>query len=39
MVPWVNCATDNPTSVDNVNIELTSRWLNGGNASENAASR
>ena len=33
MVPCVSWATDNPTSVDNVNIELTSRWLNGGNAS------
>jgi hypothetical protein len=39
IVPCVSCATDKPTSVDNVNIEFTSRWLNGGNASENAASR
>ncbi len=39
MVPCVSCATDSPTSVDSVNIEFTSRWLNGGNASANAASR
>ena len=39
IVPWVSWATESPTSVDSVNIELTSRWLNGGNASENAASR
>ena len=39
MVPCVSCATERPTSVERVNIEFTSRWLNGGSASENAASR
>ena len=39
MVPCVSCATDSPTRVDSVNIEFTRRWWNGGNASENAASR
>ena len=39
MVPWVSCATESPTRVDSVNIEFTSRWLNGGSASVNAASR
>ncbi len=39
MVPWVSCATDSPTRVDSVNIELTRRWWNGAWPSENAASR
>jgi len=37
-VPWVNWATDAPTMVDSVSIELTSRWPNGWVADQ-AASR
>ena len=38
MVPWVSCDTDCPTTVDSVNMELTSRWPNGCPALQ-AASR